>query len=252
MSVISCFYRVASQFPILRDPEFFLIYFRTFIFDDLELVDLLLDENYPIEKYAARLRVYVRQRLRLFMLLDHQGDAKELERWLLQAKQPEPSDGNATTVPEGEYFRNDIATIANDPECKKRALKKINGKIRALLENASLRGSSDFDKSFRGSMSTILATLIESRTVLRLFSREIWVLNRNGNVLLLETKEAYLDASEGRDGNAILCEVPDKLQDGPAFVECVALQVRLLCDKKVRERRGRAGFNDLAGQARVS
>jgi hypothetical protein len=220
MSALTCFYKVSSRFEVFRDPDFFLSYFKVFMFDDLLFAAILFRPGRSLVEFRDDVHLYVKERLTLFMTMDHSIWAARLQERILHPPtnihELSSLSANRADLENTVFISDDLFTIAGDDCLDQIGRSILNDKISELYK---------FEQRTDSLMSVTCQTfahLIATRTSIRLASRKVWVVNFENGVGLAETEAEFESLVARRGGSILPIKITTNVPDGPVVLECMA------------------------------
>jgi hypothetical protein len=225
MSVLACFYKAGHSNALFRDPDFFISYFKTFMFDDLKFVESILREDRSLGQFQVDVHRYLQDRLHLFLTMDHAVSAERLNKHFAAGRLGGSNAASKSTGTSVEAIPGEFFELLNTAEAD-RGRVALNQRVRALYRFGSLNEDSQEKNKLRGSISHLLAHLVSTRSTMRLASRKVWIVNHKYGTGLVETEAEYNSLAEGNPGSISPIEVGNRVPDGPALLECAAADIR--------------------------
>jgi hypothetical protein len=228
MSVLACFYSAQGRQLLFKDPDFFISYFRLFMFGDFELIDCILRPGRPLWCFRAEVQDYLRQRLDRFFTMDHSHWADRLNQWFKMgigmpyANPCLPHASNKVTV---EEILKNAFVIDNGRDAVERGWLSLHQRVQALYERGRNNEELRQDYTLERPISHMFAQLVSTRTTLRLASKKVRIVNFDGGVGLAEIEAVCTPSGEGIDRSAFPVPIEERVPDGPAILECAVVDI---------------------------
>jgi hypothetical protein len=222
MSVLAAFYKVARNNVLFRDPDFFISYFKRFMFDDLQFAECILRPNRVLTTFRDEVHGYLKNRLYQFFTMDHDDWAEKLNQCFRSGQRQDAM--TMTDDSKSEFVSPEFFTIANSVHQAERGRILLNTSVRVLLEATDALRTAQRPKGLTISpIRHLFAHVIATRSFLRIASRNVWVVNFENGVGLAETEAAYRSLLAREGGECVTTPIKDQVPNGPAILESVAL-----------------------------
>jgi hypothetical protein len=221
MSVLACFYKARWRVELFRDPDFFISYFKTFMFDDLGFVECALKQDRSLLEFRDDVHEYLAQRLDDFFKMDHSVWAERVNQRFLQGVNRKSTVEGKRSETNGEVIPIEFFAIDNSESAVEKGRCELNSRVQALYKLADIKTDCP-DPTLAGSISHVLAQIVSTRFSMRLASKKVWIVNFENGIGLAETQAEYTSLVAREGGRVIPLQLKDCVPDGPAILECAA------------------------------